>query len=286
MPITIEEIYESRKVSRSLDTIVITEIFTIKGTGYPDVAEGYGPAWSTILVHDGNSLTVQSKEADRLAPNACRLTVVFSTPQQEGAKGYLQESWDLDMTAGTEHIAAVVDTGHQVHYTDEGQEEENYSTAIGLAPNGDVEGVDKYIPKTRLTVRRSWEAGFITPTYLDEIRKLTGRVNNSVFKGFEKHDLLFIGARISHADIGYVTALYEFLGESTVETIRIGDIDGDSIVIPKKTGWQYLWHQIGKKKVDKGGGETLIVEGTIRVGLASIYEEGDFSKLELSPELA
>lgn len=299
MAVEVTEFYESREVSRTQADVTIIDIFTIKGESDPRKAEGYGPSFGAELDHDGVSTTVILKKAVRIAPDACRLTVTYGVPggKKFGAgSGISGESWEMDLTAGIEHIVEVRKTEDQTNYTSEGEEKENKSKSIGDTLDGKIDGVDVYRPKATLTVTKYFEAKSISRNFMLIIYGMTGKTNDAEFKGWLPGSLLFLGARVRSAQEGFIPVVYTFLGSPEEKNIKI-DIrnsakgEKGSITIKEKKGWHYLWFkQVSwmepTGETDKGGEaveKKMIATGSAHV--AKVYEEETFTKLGLSSEL-
>jgi hypothetical protein len=288
MPITESERYESRTTTRDQGRITLVEAYTIFGTNDPSVAETYGPTWSETRSQEGYVLSVSRKHAERIAVDACRLEVTFSTPEgSDDIDGFLIESWEYDLTATREHITNVRSEGNQVSYTADAQGVTIFGTAIGVTPDGNIEGVDIFVPNDRLTCKKMWAAEEVNADFIDKIRKTTGKVNNSLFKGYKGEELLFLGARFTKQATGYIQVVYEFIGSKNKEgaELEYEDVNGQTISVTEKKGWRYLWFRIVKKAQGEGT-SNLVKNGIESVSVATVYEQADFqANLQLSDQL-
>ena len=149
--------------------------------------------------------------------------------------------------------------------------------AIG-ATKDRVEGVDITVPIFTFSESYQFPAATITPSYRGKIFRLTGRVNDKVFRGFAPGECLFLGAVGSTDQKGRFNLEYRFAASPDEENIEIGD----SIIVPFKSGWDYLWVRYFQE-VDEDTDTFVSVPEAAYV--ERVYKEGDFSELGLGTGL-
>ena len=79
------------------------------------------------------------------------------------------------------------------------------------------------------------EGAVVTRAYKLTLFALTGRVNNSAFKGFAAGECLFLGAAGTKRGSGDWEIGYRFASSTNVTGLIVGDITGIN-----KKGWEYL----------------------------------------------
>jgi hypothetical protein len=76
----------------------------------------------------------------------------------------------------------------------------NHKGLINVRPDGKVEGIEIPVPATYLTISKRFEAGVITPQYVDNLDSLSFCTNNATWPsgpfGWEEGRLLFLGAEL------------------------------------------------------------------------------------------
>lgn len=178
------------------------------------------------------------------------IDVEYSTPdkQEPVAGGY---KWTFDttgqtkkVTQGLAHIDTYWDTGEfsvQPYY---------HHGGIGVTDDS-VEGVD--VPDRALKWTETWQLplgsyGFFYSTILGE---LTGRVNNTYFRGFPAYTVRFDGASggPSQQNASLVEITFNFATSPSESGLVVGDITGIN-----KIGWDYLWVRYRQK--DNADGHT------------------------------
>jgi hypothetical protein len=153
--------------------------------------------------------------------------------KKEPASG--DHKWSFDTTGATKHITQAIE--HIDTYVASGATEIDHKGAIGVTDDA-VEGVD--VPDRAFKWSETWQLalaayGFAFSTVLGD---LTGRVNNTYFRGFPAYTVRFDGATGSQSpqDSAIIEITYNFAVSPSETGLVIGDITGIA-----KTGWDYLW---------------------------------------------
>jgi len=142
----------------------------------------------------------------------------------------------------------------------------NNEQAIGITQDGEVTGVDRMSPHFEWSLTRTF--GYITLDYLNLLYTLTGKVNNDIFYGYPKGDVLFMGASMQAKGTENATVSYKFACQPTVLNINLRP----GLVVPKKEGWQYLW--VSYKNVNDVG---QLTQQPFYYYVEKIYDYADFS---------
>jgi hypothetical protein len=152
----------------------------------------------------------------------------------------------------------------------------DYKGAIGVTRDT-VEGCEVYAPVSELTkeVRRA----FVSLDYYRTIVSLVGKTNDSVFYGFARGEMLYLGAegRYSTQDAWLLTHKFAAARNRTNYDIK----DGDGKVqfrIPSIKGWEYLWLGYDHQKDLVAERKTVVA---YQANVEQVYEEGTFELLEI-----
>lgn len=177
-------------------------------------------------------------------------------------------SWSFDTTGGTQRITQSLET--VASYAPEGDEAPDFHGAIGV--NGDrIEGAEIPVPDLQLTITARFSAARVTLEYLATLYRMKATVNNAIWKGFPKGELLFLGAIGSQRGSEDPEISFKFLGSANQNNLTVGDIAGI-----EKEGHQYLW-VLYEDDVDS---ETL-VKVPRAAYVEKVFDYSDFSALGL-----
>lgn len=136
----------------------------------------------------------------------------------------------------------------------------------------EVDGVDVVSPVFSFTETHYFKGSKVNTRYKNTLANLTGRMNNSPFRGYKGGEVLFMGAEgsrkgIDKDDLWEIT--FKFSVQRSETNITIGNL-----TLPHKAGWDYLWVKYGRKVVDgrvKTYAKALYVD--------RVYYTADFSQL-------
>jgi len=259
--------------------------YKIPGVPDPVDALDYGPAFGEQYP-GRESLVVLGKSAEPMDESMCELTVTYGVPSRSGGA---QDSWELDMTAGTERITQVKKEDHQTHYDYTGLRPPGATltvgTAIGL--NGDdVDGVDIYTPKGSLSITEWKSSSEITDDYQRLLMDKAGTMNESTFGPWIAKEALFIGAVISNTEGERVRVTFKFLISRKQTGIKFDVFKATGAnkteISVDKEGWDYLWTRTAKRLERESSlpeARSRTVTGILDVHVAQVYDTSDFSLL-------
>lgn len=103
--------------------------------------------------------------------------------------------WSFDTTGGTKHVTQALAHAGTFDSTGSLDAYDLHHGAIGVNENGEVEGVDIPDKTFKWTESRQLLLGNYAWSYASTIKSLTGRINDSPFRGFEAESVLFEGAQ-------------------------------------------------------------------------------------------
>jgi hypothetical protein len=162
------------------------------------------------------------------------IDVEYSTPEKQEPQAGAYK-WAFDTTGQTKKVTQAIT--HVATYAAPGRSAIDHHGAIGVTDDS-VEGVD--VPDRAFKWPETWQLplgsyGFFYSTILGE---LTGRVNNTYFRGFPAYTVRFDGATggPSQQDPTLLEITFNFSVSPSETDLVVGDITGIN-----KLGWDYLW---------------------------------------------
>lgn len=181
-------------------------------------------------------------EYDGLVPNACHVEPINAT-MYEVAVTYgaptkpepNAPTWSFDTTGGTRKVTQAV--AHIGDYAPAGQTAPNFGGAIGVTPEGNVEGVEVPAPSGKYSEHWVLLKAFVTDAYLRMLAGMTGTVNAVPFRGSAPGEVMFMGAQARPRDKNWVEIDFTFSLSPNAFNVAAGD----GIAIPFKRGWDYVW---------------------------------------------
>lgn len=141
----------------------------------------------------------------------------------------------------------------------------NFKTETGR----DVKGVDIQVPVVRETYTRDISIATITDTYINQIAKVTGKINRGSFKGWEAGEVLFLGPECNgEVKDKKLVMKFHFLIKTNEPNFKYM---GETV---NKPGHAYLW-SFPEYEKDTGNLKK------VHVYASDIYPSADFSVLGL-----
>ncbi len=194
----------------------------------------------------------------------------FTAPETD------ESTESFDTTGGQQHVTQSLETAAVYKRDEDANEAPDYGGAIGVTPDGNVEGVDIVVPVYHHVETHYFDEAQITNAYKRIIYSLTGKVNNAPFKGFEAGECLFLGASGSRRrDKWEVT--FNFAASPNAEgTTENPAFVLDGIKIVRKDGWNYLWAPY--VDVEDAAAKAL-GKKPLAFYIERVYHQGDFSAL-------
>ena len=150
----------------------------------------------------------------------------------------------------------------------------DFAGAIEVDNEGNVNGVDVTMPVLNFTETHTLAGSRVSTSYKKILAGLTGTVNRSGFRGFERGEVLFLGAsgtKRSKKSSAPWEITYRFAVSPNQAGLQVGDIK-----VARKYGWDYLWVRYADKVAE--GGKN-VVKKPVGVYVEMVYPEGDFGNL-------
>lgn len=211
---------------------------------------------------------------ERIAQNVWR--VIANYPHvdynlQDGDENEIPE-FSMDISGGTKHITHSKET--VASYSADESPAPDYQRAINVSQENKVDGVDIVNCSFSFTEKHYYTDRKMSNDFKRTIASLVGKVNSVSFRQWEPGELLFMGATGSRRgktakDKWEVT--FRFAVSMNATDISISE----TITIPEKKGWDYLWVKYADD-VDKN---TLVK--TIQAAYVErVYDYESFSPLK------
>ena len=173
----------------------------------------------------------------------------------------------FDTTGGTRHLNRSLAT---ISITP--AEATNYGGTIEVDGEGNVNGVDVTMPVMTFSETHTFAPSKVTTAYRKQLFLLTGTVNQAAFRGFAIGEVLFLGAS-GQKNGEFWDITFKFAVSPNRTNLKVTE----SLIVPSKYGWDYLWVKFGEKVVNGA-----IVKEPIDAYVERVYEAGDFSQLGLA----
>ena len=175
----------------------------------------------------------------------------------------------FDTGGGTKHLNQSIKTDGKYPNT-----APDFAGAIEVDNEGNVNGVDVTMPVLNFTETHTLAGSRVSTSYKKIIAGLTGTVNRSGFRGFERGEVLFLGAsgtKRSKKSSAPWEITYRFAVSPNQAGLQVGDIK-----VARKYGWDYLWVRYADKVAE--GGKNM-VKKPVAAYVEQVYPEGDFGRL-------
>ncbi len=256
MPITIDETYRSREGTEG-DSPEAELRFVIQGTEDDTVVRALLYATAPYLYA---GLRRGDVSFDPIGGGIWECAVRYSRKNEP--------QFSFDTGGGTQHVAQSRNTVGS--YAAPNETAPNFYGAIAV--NDDqVGGTDITVPVYNFTETHFINSAFVTGAYKNALFLLTGKVNNDLFKGFAKGELLFLGASGSKRGTEDWEITFRFAGSPNVSGLSLGSISGIA-----KEGWHYLWVRFTD---DEDTGSNTLIKKPVAAYVEQVYEYGNFNQL-------
>ena len=196
----------------------------------------------------------------------------------------LDNEYTFDTGGGTQHITQSLGTVGS--YGLVGETPPDFLGAIGVSEDK-VEGVDVTTPIYQFTETHYFTQLQVTQAFKVTLFRMTGRMNDAPFKGFEAGEVLFMGAAGSVRSDENWQITFRFSCSPNAVGLQIGGVipadayydetDG-TITGINKIGWDYLWVRY-EDFADSAA--FVLVKQPTAVYIERVYHPGDFSTLNI-----
>jgi hypothetical protein len=219
-----------------------TKFYIVHGfdneTDVLDYARRNTPDKITVQNRDVSRDSVEIEE--RLAEQIWKVAVSYpQDPENETDQGGDEvPEFSMDISGGTKHITHSKETIGS--YSADENPAPDFQRAINVNDDNQVDGVDIVNCSFSFTEKHYYTNSKMSNSFKRQIASLVGKVNSNTFRQWETGELLFMGASGSRRgtarkDKWEVT--FRFAVSMNATNIHVGE----SITIPSKNGWDYLW---------------------------------------------
>ena len=180
-----------------------------------------------------------------------------------------QSMFAFDTGGGTKHLNQSIKTDGKYP-----KDAPDFAGAIEVDNEGNVNGVDVTMPVLNFTETHTLAGSRVSTSYKKTLAGLTGTVNRSGFRGFERGEVLFLGAsgtKRSKKSSAPWEITFRFAVSPNQAGLQVGDIK-----VARKYGWDYLWVRYADKVAE--GGKNM-VKKPVAAYVEQVYPEGDFGRL-------
>lgn len=180
-----------------------------------------------------------------------------------------QSMFAFDTGGGTKHLNQSIKTDGKYP-----KDAPDFAGAIEVDNEGNVNGVDVTMPVLNFTETHTLAGSRVSTSYKKTLAGLTGTVNRSGFRGFERGEVLFLGAsgtKRSKKSSAPWEITFRFAVSPNQAGLQVGDVK-----VTRKYGWDYLWVRYADKVAE--GGKNM-VKKPVAAYVEQVYPEGDFGRL-------
>jgi len=276
MPASFSEKYDSRTITTDGDGAPESAefVYTLHGVSNETDARvlAINSTPGTYVNLTRRNITLEPIHIDTTNTDACiwDVTVQYDRRERDEPEPGDEPTFSFDTSGGSQHITQ---SKQNISRTAASGEAPDYKGAIGVTQNG-VEGVDITVPVYTFTYTYYLAPERVTQSFRAILFVLTGKVNSGPFRGFSGGEVLFLGASGSIRRGEKWELTLRFAASQNRTNINVG-----SITVPSKKGWEYLWVRYTEHE-DKTA--KMLVQQPIAAYVEQVYDEADFSPLEIS----
>ena len=173
-----------------------------------------------------------------------------------------ESTYEFEISTATKHVVFSRKTRHRYP-----------SGAKNEAGINDGEGIDCLMPVSRFSETHYFKRSKVTAGYQQKLTRMVGTVNKSKFKGYDAHEVLFVGARGTRTGKEKWQITFSFMVAPNEDDIKIGRFSNI-----QKNGWDVIWARY-KEASDDDNSEIIRIAKAVFV--EEVYREKDFSSLGL-----
>jgi len=214
-----------------------------------------------------DGLELQNLHLEQIGDGLWEASARFGDPDEEESQEPPEtgdSSISFDTAGGSTHITQ----SYETH--DYGSDPPAFGGAIGVTDDA-VEGVDITIPSLRFSETHYLPAAMVTQAYIVTVSRLTGKVCNHGFRGFDAGEILFAGASGSKRGRGDWEVTFNFEVSENEQNLSVGSIHNI-----QKNGWWYLW-ALYKDREDPNA--RAVIKKPVAVYVERVYPEASFAPL-------
>lgn len=267
----IEEIYNGRNIEANRKGDAIRMEYDLIVFDQDDETAAIQKAKDTLPVKKEGLKLSMIEATERINESTYKVRATYQEDlEKERDETDAERSFTFDTSGATVHITQSKTTEAYPPTAPK------YNGAIGVDNDGNINGVDITVPTLNFTETHILNHSKVNTRYKQKVAYLTGKVNNSRFRGFDAGEVLFLGATGSRTgtekdDPWEVT--FRFAVSENSLNLNVG-----GIIVPKKRGWDYMWVRYADTLAND---KKSVVKKPVAVYIEQVYEKEDFGKLGL-----
>lgn len=209
-----------------------------------------------------------------LGPGSYKIRAVYDVLSTTGGSGSRkpEPTFSFDTGGGTTHMSQSLKTKGK--YAASGHTAPDFGGAIEVDENDTVKGIDITTPIFNFNETHYFTASEVSTNYKNTLADLTGRVNNSAFRGNPAGTVLFLGAAGTRRGIRS-TDLWEINFKFAVSPNK-KNLTIEGITITEKEGWDYMWFRY---EAELSGNSRI--KKPVAAYVEEIYERRSFGALKI-----
>lgn len=191
----VEEAYEERDETINADGDVIEVEIPYFAFGYDDESDALKAAKDKAKSKSISGMALESVEVvERINGSTWKVKAIYEADEEQPEDDNNNDDEDQSMFAfdtggGTKHLNQSIKTDGKYP-----KDAPDFAGAIEVDNEGNVNGVDVTMPVLNFTETHTLAGSRVSTSYKKTLAGLTGTVNRSGFRGFERGEVLFLGA--------------------------------------------------------------------------------------------
>lgn len=272
-PVRVEEAYSERdeKIDAKGNVVEVEIPYLVFNVA--DESAALAAARPKVKAIAGMSLE-SIEVVERINGSTWKVKAIYEVDEEQPEEDNNNDDEDQSMFAfdtggGTKHLNQSIKTDGKYP-----KGAPDFAGAIEVDNEGNVNGVDVTMPVLNFTETHTLAGSRVSTSYKKTLAGLTGTVNRSGFRGFERGEVLFLGAsgtKRSKKSSAPWEITFRFAVSPNQAGLQVGDIK-----VARKYGWDYLWVRYADKVAE--GGKNM-VKKPVAAYVEQVYPEGDFGRL-------
>lgn len=267
----IEEIYNGRNIEANRKGDALRMEYDLIVFEQEDEQSAIKKAKDTLPEKKEGLKLAMIEATERINENTYKVRATYQEDlEKEREETDAERSFTFDTSGATVHITQSKNTSIYPRTAPK------FNGAIGVDNDGNINGVDITVPTLNFTETHILNHSKVNTRYKQKVAYLTGKVNNSRFRGFDAGEVLFLGATGSRTgtekdDPWEVT--FRFAVSENARNFMVGNIS-----VSRKNGWDYMWIRYSDTLTED---KKTVVKTPVAVYVEQVYENEDFGKLGL-----
>ena len=234
------------------------------------------------------TLAIARRRVKQVGPDAWLVSFEYEPLDQDDEKnqalpepGTWKFSWNT--AGGTHKITQAKDGNETAYVASTNDPKPDLGGVIGW-DGKKIHGTEIIVPKLEFSITRYYAPADVKMDLVKNLARATGKINKNAWLGFDAGEVLFLGSR-GDADIATVrnqrtkpvSVQLDFSASENTTDIKFkNSVEGKTITVASKKGWQYLWARF-EPKTDPT--TKLVLAVPVAVYVNDVYDAIDFAAL-------